>query len=143
MLWAHYGDSHRGICLEFNVQKDIMCAALQVQYSKAFPMTRLYSDDLRENLLPLLAKSEIWAYEQEYRLIAQEASSATAHGTLMTHDGQLKLPEGTLNAIIVGCNGPHDEIVELAARCNPAIPVHRARKIDNQYAIEIETRKHR
>lgn len=139
LLWAHYGDSHCGVCLEFNVQDPVICCALEVQYSETFPMTRLYSKDLWENLLPLLVKSKVWEYEREYRLIAQEASKATPHDTLITHNGQLKFPDGALDAIIVGCNGPYDEVADLVGRCNPDIAVRRARKIDNRYAIEIES----
>ena len=138
LMWAHYADSHRGVCLEFNVRNEVICGALDVQYSVDFPVTSQYSDDPAENLLPLLAKSKVWAYEQEYRLIAQDSRNRTPRDTLLVEDGILKLPQGALRSIIVGCQGPVDEVRAFAEGCGAEIPVLVARKIDNQYAIEIE-----
>jgi hypothetical protein len=137
LMWAHYSDSHRGICLEFNVGNEVICCALEAQYFSEFPMTLQYSDDLAENLLPLLAKSDVWKYENEYRLIAQDTANATPDETLLATNGFLKLPDGALRAIIVGCQGPYDAVRELVRKCNVDIPVLRARKIDNRYALEI------
>jgi hypothetical protein len=41
-MWAHYGDEHRGICLEFDVENDPIGGALEVQYYNQFPLTRQY-----------------------------------------------------------------------------------------------------
>ncbi len=137
-MWAHYADSHRGICLEFSVQNEIMCGALEVQYHDQFPMTRQYSDDLAANLLPLLAKSMVWQDENEYRLITQEADNATPHETLLTHGGHLKLPEGVLRSVIVGYQGPYDTVRELVAKCQINIQVLHARMVPNRYELIYE-----
>lgn len=138
LMWAHYADSHRGICLEFNVHNEVVCCALEVQYFPEFPMTRQYSDDLAENLLPLLAKSDVWRYEKEYRLVAQDAANATAHETLFAENGFLKLPDSALRAVIVGCQGDYDAVQALVGKCDADIRVLRACKVDNRYAFEIE-----
>lgn len=138
LMWAHYADSHRGVCLEFNVRNDVICGALQVQYSLDFPMTNQYSVEPAENLLPLLVKSKVWAYEQEWRLIAQNFHNRTPDDTLLVEKGFLKLPEGALRSIIVGCQGPVDEVRAFTEDCGADIPVLVARKIENRYAIEIE-----
>lgn len=138
-MWAHYADGHRGVCLEFNVQNEVICCALEAQYFSKYPMTRQYSDNLAENLLPLLAKSDVWKYESEYRLIVQDAANATPHETLLATNGFLKLPDGALRSIIVGCQGSYDAVQDLVRKYNVDIPVLRARKIDNRYALEITT----
>lgn len=140
LMWAHYADCHRGVCLEFNVKNEVICAALEVQYFSAFPMTRQYSDDPKENLLPLLAKSDAWAYEREFRLVAQERGSATPHDTLLTENGQLKLTDGALSSIIVGCQGPYDEVRDLVRDCGAKVPLRRAHRVENRYALDISTR---
>lgn len=137
LMWAHYADSHRGICLEFNVRNEVICCALEVQYFPEFPMTRQYSDDLAENLLPLIAKSEMWKYENEYRLVAQDTANATGHETLLATNGFLKLPAGALQSVIVGCQGSYVVVQNLVRKCNPGFPVLHARKVDNRYALEI------
>lgn len=137
-MWAHYADNHKGICLEFNVPNEIICGALEVQYYDEFPMTRQYSDDIDENLLPLLVKSKAWKDENEYRLIAQEAGNATPHETLLTHGGHLKLHEGALQSVIVGCQGPYDTVKELVAKYQVNVQVLRARTVPNRYELVYE-----
>ena len=138
LMWAHYADSHRGVCLEINVRNDVVAGALEVQYFLEFPMTAQYSDDPDENLLPLLAKSDRWAYEGEFRLIAQDANNKTPHDTLLVEGGLVELPKRALRSIIVGCLGDADEVRELVKACGANIPVLAARKIENRYAIEID-----
>jgi len=69
--WAHYGDSHRGICLGFEVAD---ADAIKVEYIDS----RTSDFDFRESLdlsLPdflrhaLSKKFKHWQYEQEHRLI--------------------------------------------------------------------------
>lgn len=137
LMWAHYADKHRGVCLEFNVSTNTFCGALEVQYYHEFPMTRQYSADLAENLLPLLAKSDVWRYENEFRLAAQEASNATDHETLVCNHGTLQLGDGDLRSIIVGCSGSYDAVRQLVANCRPEVQVLRAHRVQNRYALSI------
>ena len=67
LMWSHYADSHRGICLEFSLSNNIFCAALKCEYSSAFPIMTLHDDSDEAALLSLLAKSDVWSYEKEYR----------------------------------------------------------------------------
>lgn len=137
LMWAHYADRHRGICLEFNVKNFTMCSAQEVQYFPQFPMTRQYSGDLDENLLPLLAKGDHWKYEQEYRLIAQEMCNATNHDTLICENGHLKLAKGALLSIIVGHDGAYRQVGDLVAKHAPDVRVRRARLVPNKYKLDI------
>lgn len=98
-----------------------------------------YSEGEDENLIPLLTKSDVWSYEQEYRLVAQERSFATAHRTLMTTDNYLTLPEGALTSIIVGCQGQLDEVRELVSKHAPEVLVKQVERIPNRYALRIKS----
>ena len=60
LMWAHYADHHRGICLEINVRQIDLCAAIQVQYRERYPTFRLNDD---RDLSPLYTKSCDWQYE--------------------------------------------------------------------------------
>ena len=31
LMWPHYADRHKGVCLEFSLRNDIMCAALRCE----------------------------------------------------------------------------------------------------------------
>jgi hypothetical protein len=91
LMWSHYADSHRGTCLEFSTQNEVVCCAQQVEYRGEFPILPLYSDSQDDNLVPLLTKSDVWTYESEYRLVAQERSNRTPHDTLVADKNHLKL----------------------------------------------------
>ena len=93
LMWAHYADHHRGVCLEINVGQFDLCAAIQVQYREMYPTFRLDDD---QDLSPLYTKSFDWKYEDEYRLIAQEEHGSFDHPTLKTEDQFYKLPLGSL-----------------------------------------------
>ena len=138
LMWAHYADSHKGICLEFSTRNDVICCALRVEYRREYPLMRLYSDDPDENLIPLLTKSDVWSYEQEYRLVPQERGLATNHETLMTDNNYLELPKGALTSIIVGCQGPFEEVRALVSEHAPELSVRRAVRVPDRYALRIE-----
>jgi hypothetical protein len=136
LMWGHYADHHRGICLEFNARTTDLCAAIQVNYNTEYPQFSLADD---ADISPFHSKSADWSYEQEYRLIAQEAGEAFDSKTLMTHDGFYQLPEGSLLSIIVGTHAPETTWSEIAEIARPTgITVRRATRVPNRYALTID-----
>lgn len=70
LMWSHYADCHRGICLEFDGTKNLMQHASQIIYTEERVPIRLYSDDNSAMLKKaLLTKSNHWEYENEWRLL--------------------------------------------------------------------------
>ncbi|QTN28945.1 DUF2971 domain-containing protein [Rhodoferax sp. AJA081-3] len=137
LMWAHYGDSHKGICLEFSLRNAIMCTALRCEYLDEFPLVDVHSNDVEDQMRVLLAKGRPWEYEKEYRLVAQERNQAVTQDALLTDGDNLKLPDGALTAVIVGCQGDFDQVQALVSRVAPAIAVKRAVRVPNRYQIEI------
>ncbi len=137
LMWSLYADNHRGICLEFSTQNAVMCCATQVEYCSTFPTVKVYSKSEDDNLVPLLTKADVWSYELEHRLVAQERGNSTAHDTLMTDANYLTLPPNTLTSIIVGCQGSADEVQSVVARFAPHIPVRIAMREPDRYALTI------
>lgn len=79
VLWAHYADRHRGVCLGFEVPDDFV---KQVQYIKK-PMKITKAGDLVATKDGkefdgdiLTAKYENWAYENEWRAIVDLGKAA-------------------------------------------------------------------
>jgi len=138
LMWSHYADNHRGICLEFSTRNEVMCCPQPVEYLSTFPLIRAYSTDPYENLRPLLVKADVWKYEKEYRLIAQERSASTPHDTLMTDNNFLQLPQSALVSIIVGCLGPYDAVRRVVAQVHPTLPVKKAIRVPNRFELQIE-----
>lgn len=138
LMWSHYAENHKGICLEFSTANTVMCCAQRVEYLQEFPRMSLHAKDEDDNLVSLLTKSDVWSYEKEYRLIAQVSSNRTAHETLVAHENYLKLPEGVLLSIIVGCQGPVEEVRRLVKDIVPNLPVKQAVRVPNKFALTIE-----
>ncbi|HWM24108.1 MAG TPA: DUF2971 domain-containing protein [Chthoniobacterales bacterium] len=67
LMWAHYGDRHRGVMIGFDATHSEFSGAEPVSYSKDRP--RVYVDD-QEVGKKLLVKSGIWEGEGEWRMIA-------------------------------------------------------------------------
>jgi hypothetical protein len=78
LLWAHYANGHKGVRIFFNTDK--------MQFSSSRPLLVTYSQERKQLLVSdfihgnkekvfkdltdaLLAKSDIWRYEAEYRYI--------------------------------------------------------------------------
>lgn len=70
LMWAHYSDSHRGICLEFDGFGTLMAQAQSVCYSAIRQPINPYEDDQTAALdKALFTKSEHWRYEAEWRFL--------------------------------------------------------------------------
>jgi hypothetical protein len=81
LMWSHYADQHRGICIEFDVSKLPPGSVRPVQYgdSRELPASAIQSwlrnDDTqaRQEIerACLFTKSTEWRYEDEYRLLGR------------------------------------------------------------------------
>ncbi len=72
LMWSHYGDSHRGVCLQFQVSKDsqILQRLVRVKYSDEYPTINWLSPTVEDEcLLAATNKQASWSYEHEWRHI--------------------------------------------------------------------------
>jgi hypothetical protein len=70
LMWSHYADSHKGVCLEFDGMSKFMAHAQEVKYSKVRDPIRPYYETQEQMMeKALLTKSCHWTYEDEYRLL--------------------------------------------------------------------------
>jgi hypothetical protein len=99
LLWAHYGDAHRGICIEVDASSAPFSQALEVDYQPAYPKLDFAAGSPDAFVrIALLTKADCWKYEEEFRLIASESSS-----TFLRCKGDLiDLPPGAVTRIIFG-----------------------------------------
>ena len=140
LMWAHYSNKHQGICLEFDAGHELFSQALKLSYQEDYPLHDLTNETEDEQLMPLTIKSAAWAYEDEYRLIAQEENAATPDDTLTTKSNRIELPDGALTAIIVGCLAPEstlDAINKLIEQSTCSVKLKRAERARDQYKISI------
>ena len=73
LMWGHYADSHKGVCLIFEEFADDQAEwfAFPVAYQAARPRVNLTCfNDPQVMMQALLLKSNHWSYEREQRMIA-------------------------------------------------------------------------
>jgi hypothetical protein len=94
LLWSHYGDSHKGICLGF----DIPDGDREVVYQPNVLQIRL--EDLRFDLVDRLlrTKHESWSYEQEERMFVNLVVPSDSNGLNWIEFG----PQLVLKEVIIG-----------------------------------------
>ena len=131
LMWSHYADHHRGICLEFDKDSDLIGMSLQVRYRDTYPELLPQNRDV---LALVLTKSSDWSYEQEFRIIA-----STINTPAKLHGDFVMLPDGALTAIIVGCQCKHySEILSIVKNYYPSVAVKRALRVPNHYKLSIQ-----
>ena len=126
------------ICLEFAVNNSKFGAAQKVHYQKEYPALLLHERDSYMKML--LIKSDVWAYEQEYRLICPRFTDVKQHPLIMSGN-YLSIGPRDLKSIIVGCQASHKSIQTirgLADECARHVAVRYARRAPNKYGLLIE-----
>lgn len=70
LMWAHYAEGHKGVCLQYDIAQDTLldCILKPVIYQDNLIKSNLLKHD--DDIFSVFTtKSTHWAYEQEYRLI--------------------------------------------------------------------------
>lgn len=134
LMWSHYADNHRGICLEFSKDNALIEKARPVRYRKTYPeWTPTTAADGPLDLV--LTKSSDWAYEREFRIMGSLVDGVP---TRLEEELYVPLPENALTGIILGCeNRNRDEILEMIKTHAPGVGVRRAKRSPNHYSLSI------
>lgn len=101
LMWSHYANNHKGVCLEYCGLNDFFANAQKVAYADKRPIINAFSGE--DNLLmadkALLTKSSIWSYEEEWRMISYNLGP----GIIVT-------PNDLLKKVIIGANATNETI---------------------------------
>lgn len=136
VLWSHYGDKHRGVCLGFDVPDDMFTPITYVESMRLVDFNLDNSrNQLDENLMNELLhqKYRDWGYEEEYRgWIKLDEKDKKTGLYFMEFSDTLKLKE-----IIVG---PRSKIklMELRRIISPhikGVEIHQARLAFKSYSV--------
>jgi hypothetical protein len=139
LMWAHYTGSHTGICLEFDALAapfTRQTGAAKVIYRKTYPSV----DITGAGYALLITKSDVWAYEREWRIVAEERGVAQALGTIKTDNSFLTLPPGVLKSIIIGCLASEESrrlVASLVRTHAPDVLVRQATLAPDRYDLVI------
>ncbi|WP_168798636.1 DUF2971 domain-containing protein [Herbaspirillum sp. ST 5-3] len=140
LMWSHYADSHRGICLQFDTHPYPICSAFEVSYNDTLPVSHISESSEDFGFKALLVKAIAWKYENEFRVIALDASRQVKD-LPVTQNNRLHIGDDSLVGIIVGCQCPYaDEIIDIVGRYQPSVKVIQAKRHPHRYGIGYETR---
>lgn len=136
VLWSHYANRHRGICLGFDLRK---AKAERVSYEDERIRQELDGDKhslhlkREQEILLRRTKYAHWKYEEEQRLFV-ELSKAACEGSLhfWSFDDDLLLREIILG---VSCLLPLENVRGLVASRYPDVMTYRARLAVKSFGI--------
>ncbi len=136
LMWSHYANGHRGVCLKFSTANNLFASAKEITYQKRFPELVLGKEENVKAIL--LTKAAEWAYEREYRVVARDSEAGLPEGAsmVMARRNRVELPQGTLVSIIAGCQASYGQISSLIDEVAPGLSLIQARQVPNRYQIE-------
>jgi hypothetical protein len=129
LLWGHYADKHKGICLGFEVQDENFFEP--VNYVDSRPTLKDFGcsslSEIKESQMRqiLFTKWDAWAYEEEYRAyVSLNESDPVTDLHFATFNPALKLTD-----IIVGqrCNITRKEVDLLTSKFDHPIRAFKTR----------------
>jgi len=132
LMWSHYADSHRGVCLRFkrSVYEPFFGRAQPVAYRSDRPLTNAITDDPWVYVeKTLLTKASCWSYEREWRLIEHERGA-----------GIHAYPKSCLDGVILGAKiSPEHRalVMELVAGYGSEIEVMMASVSKRKFEVEL------
>lgn len=85
LMWSHYGDEHRGICVGYNLHELIeKYNCFPVIYSNRMPQRKELDIENKDMLYEsILTKSKDWEYEAEWRVIDIDENRIGENGKLI------------------------------------------------------------
>lgn len=137
LLWAHYADSHKGFCIEYDIEY-----LTRFYYQRSFFIKVEYVDSpvnisvlkmFKKKLEPIEIvrlmngiKSLPWSYEKEYRIVFDEC-------------GAKDIDKRGLKSVTLGANISDDnklKILDILSK--KTVKVYQAKLADNSYIIDRE-----
>ncbi len=100
LMWSHYADKHRGVCLKFSPRLDsnLFTKLYAVEYSKNSGNYD-FINKMEESFNKVITlKSIDWSYEEEFRVVKYDQER-----------GQ-KFNKNALKEVVFGCESTSDEI---------------------------------
>ena len=130
LLWAHYADKHKGICLGFDLPDDLIGHVEYVSTRRPFPNPSELNERRAKEWL--LTKFSGWCYEAEFRVFA-ELEQEDEKGNYFADFKKNKM---TLREVILGCKctfPPESVLQSLLAPYDEEVKVIKARPSDESF----------
>ena len=119
LLWSHYGDQHRGLCVGYNLDRNpipklhkVIYGGSRIVATSLIVKALLEKDPKSQELLDrnvLLRKAYPWRYEREWRLIGNRGVQDSILALKDVTFG-LRCPTAVVHAIVTALESREDEI---------------------------------
>lgn len=145
LLWSHYADMHKGVCIQFDHTKVPFAGSCKVEYSTQYPKVVYPFDDDISKLTQkgILTKAQYWSYEEEYRLFSVRMDNESWHLGLEWLDPHIAtVREGLVTGITIGARMPEDVKQDLVNYCgenHPEIAVEQTVICEDRFAMNFRS----
>lgn len=133
LMWSHYGNAHKGICVGYNFSKapsDVCSHLFPVQYSNA----RFFHENIQNvqsHPFVYLRKSLCWKYEKEFRLIYKRDE------LYVNEPIEIDCVEDLIFGMRV-CPQKRSEVIELVKSKKPNIRLYQTKQKENSFKLRRE-----
>ncbi|MDH6305936.1 hypothetical protein M2459_002723 [Parabacteroides sp. PF5-5] len=95
LMWSHYANEHKGVCLKFSLKDDLKFFSMphRVKYALELPVVNMIRNP-QSIIVPIFTKYEKWSYEAECRVFKQNENKGKEYNTFN---------KSALREIIFGC----------------------------------------
>jgi len=130
LMWSHYADSHKGVCLQFRRHHRFLKNAEVVEYSNNIPVVNFVIDsEITGSMKTYRTKGTKWEYEDEIRVID------------IMGLGERRIPDNLISGIILGCNildKNKTEIIKTNLARKDSLPIYQAYKEEDTYKVSFK-----
>lgn len=148
LMWAHYTNSHKGLCIGFDSQNPFFSDFRQIADKEKIFMPVTYRDDrikvpidkgVSIDFQVVLSKSKDWEYEEEERLIVMLHLACQIIPNKPYDICLYKIPHNLIKEIVIGVNFPNDKFELVSSFClNNNIDLFRCKISETKYDMERE-----
>lgn len=140
LMWSHYANGHRGLCLQFDAISDarlgdrmLFGQAIKVIYSEERPICNIYKiGQPKEYQKALLTKSNHWEYEKEWRVIRTPGEGGP---------GIKPFHPMSLTGVIFGAQISQENkqrVIEWVKRYPTRLSLYQAKINETEFKVDIE-----
>ncbi|MDP3670835.1 MAG: DUF2971 domain-containing protein [Telluria sp.] len=136
LMWGHYGENHKGICLGFDVP-DGAATPMSYEPERLEHLIKMGepAGGLTEPIIEQLLNTKYaqWAYEEEWRLILKLSDKDPINGEYYLNFG----PELLLREIVLGarCTAPVGSFRKLVGQVDQSVTIIKARAAFESFTI--------
>ncbi len=155
LMWSHYADSHRGVCVEFNATQYFFPFAYEVRYQDDYPVVDPLVDSPPDTITKaIITKATYWRYEKEFRVVMPKFSdeekrehiakvNKPVHKKMIElHNGEgvYKISPTALSGVILGAKISKEdekELLGLIRARRPPISIRKAVLKPNAFGLDL------